>query len=53
MRNRVDPRTRWVFHVIGQLVIGDSATIAGHDFYHKLLEYFELHDAYQTVWNFS
>lgn len=25
MRNRVDPRTRWVFHVIGQLVVGDSA----------------------------
>lgn len=35
------------------IVIGDSATIAGHDFYHKLLEYFELHDAYQTVWEFS
>jgi superfamily I DNA and/or RNA helicase len=32
------------------IVIGDSATIAGHAFYHKLLEYFELHDAYQTVW---
>ncbi len=35
------------------IVIGDSATIAGHDFYHKLLEYFELHDAYHTVWEFS
>lgn len=35
------------------IVIGDSATIAGHDFYHKLLEYFELHDSYQTVWDFS
>ncbi|HEY2412536.1 MAG TPA: AAA domain-containing protein [Pirellulaceae bacterium] len=35
------------------IVIGDSATIAGHDFYHKLLEYFELHDAYQTVWEYS
>ncbi len=32
------------------IVIGDSATIAGHPFYHKLLEYFELHDAYRTVW---
>ena len=32
------------------VVIGDSATIAGHPFYHKLLEYFELHDAYRTVW---
>jgi ATP-dependent RNA/DNA helicase IGHMBP2 len=35
------------------IVIGDSATIAGHDFYHKLLEYFELHDAYHTVWEYS
>jgi superfamily I DNA and/or RNA helicase len=35
------------------IVIGDSATIAGHGFYHKLLEYFELHDAYQTVWEYS
>ena len=35
------------------IVIGDSATIAGNDFYHKLLEYFELHDAYQTVWEYS
>jgi superfamily I DNA and/or RNA helicase len=35
------------------IVIGDSATIAGHDFYHKLLEYFELHEAYQTVWEYS
>ena len=33
------------------IVIGDSATIAGHDFYHKLLEYFELHDAYGTIWD--
>jgi ATP-dependent RNA/DNA helicase IGHMBP2 len=33
------------------IVIGDSATIAGHAFYHKLLEYFELHDAYGTVWD--
>jgi superfamily I DNA and/or RNA helicase len=32
------------------IVVGDSATIAGHAFYHKLLEYFELHDAYRTVW---
>jgi superfamily I DNA and/or RNA helicase len=32
------------------IVIGDSATIAGHPFYHKLLEYFELHEAYRTVW---
>lgn len=32
------------------IVIGDSATIAGHEFYARLLEYFELHDAYKTVW---
>jgi ATP-dependent RNA/DNA helicase IGHMBP2 len=32
------------------IVIGDSATIGGHPFYHKLLEYFELHEAYGTVW---
>jgi ATP-dependent RNA/DNA helicase IGHMBP2 len=32
------------------IVIGDSATIGGHAFYHALLEYFELHDAYGTVW---
>lgn len=33
------------------IVIGDSATIGGHPFYHKLLEYFELHEAYGTVWD--
>jgi predicted DNA helicase len=32
------------------LVIGDSATIANHTFYHRLLEYFELMSAYHTVW---
>ena len=32
------------------IVIGDSATIATHPFYRRLLEYFELHDAYTTVW---
>jgi superfamily I DNA and/or RNA helicase len=32
------------------IVIGDSATIGGHPFYHRLLEYLELHDAYHTVW---
>jgi superfamily I DNA and/or RNA helicase len=32
------------------IVIGDSATIAHHPFYRRLLEYFELHDAYGTVW---
>jgi ATP-dependent RNA/DNA helicase IGHMBP2 len=32
------------------ILIGDSATIGGHPFYRRLLEYFELHDAYGTVW---
>lgn len=32
------------------LVIGDSATIANHTFYQRLLEYFELMSAYHTVW---
>jgi superfamily I DNA and/or RNA helicase len=32
------------------IVIGDSATIGGHPFYHRLLEYFELLEAYHTVW---
>jgi len=32
------------------LVIGDSATIASHEFYGRLLEYFELMSAYHTVW---
>ncbi|MDX1947727.1 MAG: AAA domain-containing protein [Pirellulaceae bacterium] len=32
------------------IVIGDSATIGGHPFYRRLLEWFELHDAYGTVW---
>jgi hypothetical protein len=32
------------------LVIGDSATIGGHPFYAQLLEYFELLEAYHTVW---
>lgn len=32
------------------IVIGDSATIGGHDFYQRLLTYFESHGAYKTVW---
>lgn len=32
------------------VVIGDSATIGGHPFYARLLEYFELVEAYHTVW---
>ena len=33
------------------IVIGDSATITRHPFFHHLVEYFELHDAYTTVWS--
>jgi ATP-dependent RNA/DNA helicase IGHMBP2 len=32
------------------IVIGDSATLGGNDFYRELLEYFERHQAYHTVW---
>jgi superfamily I DNA and/or RNA helicase len=32
------------------IVIGDSATIGGHPFYSRLLDYFQSHDAYRTVW---
>lgn len=32
------------------IVIGDSATLAHHPFYQKLLEYFEAIGAYQSVW---
>jgi superfamily I DNA and/or RNA helicase len=32
------------------IVIGDSATIGAHPFYARLLEHFELHDAYKSVW---
>ena len=32
------------------IVIGDSATIAGHPFYRRMLDYFETHGAYHTVW---
>lgn len=33
------------------IVVGDSATLGGHRFYSELLEYFEVHDAYKTVWD--
>lgn len=33
------------------IVVGDSSTLANHDFYLRLLEYFELEDAYGTVWD--
>jgi ATP-dependent RNA/DNA helicase IGHMBP2 len=32
------------------IVIGDSATLAGHPFYARMLEYFETIQAYHTVW---
>jgi predicted DNA helicase len=32
------------------LVIGDSATLGGHPFYQRLLDYFESCGAYHTVW---
>jgi superfamily I DNA and/or RNA helicase len=31
-------------------VIGDSSTIGGHPFYARLLEHFERHGEYRTVW---
>jgi len=33
------------------IVIGDSATLGGHEFYAKLIAYFEGHEAYHTVWD--
>ena len=32
------------------IVIGDSATIASHQFYSELLSYFEEQGAYHSVW---
>jgi superfamily I DNA and/or RNA helicase len=32
------------------IVIGDSATLANHPFYRRMLEYFESIAAYRTVW---
>lgn len=32
------------------LVIGDSATIGGHSFYRRWLEYCEAHGGYRTIW---
>ncbi len=34
------------------IVIGDSATFAAHPFYATMLEYFEVIDAYDSVWNY-
>ena len=33
------------------LVVGDMATLAGHDFYRQLLDYIESIGAYHSVWN--
>jgi len=35
------------------MVIGDSGTIGGHPFYGRMLDYFEAHGAYTTVWDES
>ena len=35
------------------IVIGDSATVGGHPFYKRLLDYFEQRGAYGTVWDQS
>ena len=35
----------------GLIVVGDSATFASHPFYASMFEYFELIDAYDSVWN--
>jgi superfamily I DNA and/or RNA helicase len=32
------------------LIVGDSATLAGHPFYRRMIEYFEIIGAYRTVW---
>ena len=32
------------------IVIGDSATLGGNPFYAAMLDYFQAHDAYHTVW---
>lgn len=33
------------------IVCGDSSTLANHEFYLRLLEYFEMEDAYGSVWD--
>ncbi|MCU0915685.1 MAG: AAA domain-containing protein [Planctomycetes bacterium] len=32
------------------LVVGDSATLSGHPFYRRMIEYFDTRGAYHTVW---
>lgn len=35
------------------VVVGDSATLAHHDFYQRLLDYWQATNAYHTVWEFG
>ncbi len=35
------------------VVLGDSATIGNHEFYKKFLEHVELHDSYESAWDYS
>jgi ATP-dependent RNA/DNA helicase IGHMBP2 len=35
------------------IVIGDSATLGGHEFYSALVEYMQSIDAYQSVWQWQ
>ncbi|WP_345318907.1 AAA domain-containing protein [Novipirellula rosea] len=35
------------------IMVGDSATLASHDFYASLLKYFEDADAYKSVWQYG
>lgn len=32
------------------LMVGDSATLSAHPFYHRMIEYFDTFGAYRTVW---
>lgn len=34
------------------VVIGDSSTIGNHEFYKKFLEHAELHDSYESIWDY-
>ena len=35
------------------IVIGDSATLASHPFFDRLIKHFENHSAYGSVWEFG
>ena len=35
------------------IMIGDSSTLANHDFYAQMLEYFEQNASYRSVWEFT